>query len=242
MSSYRPKPRRNHSARNALLWLLFALAIIGAGTWFFYNFVLNYDFEGFTPGTEPVQTFLPEGGYIKEQYPPFDPNAKTTPTPMPTPRPTPIPQDKYALLEQRLKVPANGGLASHGGLSDMRISVVDDYKAFAVKGYGYLDGYDAAKSTVYLVLSTKYGESHRIYQTRRESGCTGILHPDAHGQNLDQSDFVCNIRIEDNFPDGEYRLGVLITRGKGASQMIGYARIDSEYNFMIKSGKIEPII
>lgn len=222
----------------AAMWLLLALAVVSIGGWFFYQFVIMYDFEGVTPGTEPVQEFLPEGGYIRESYPPYDPNKTAAPTPRPTPRPTPIPLDKYALLNKRMLMPETSYEVVQCGLTEFRISAPDDNKAFAVRGWGYLTNMDASKSSVYLVVSTKYGENHRVYLMTRESGSSGMLHPGSTGTNLDQADFVGCVRIEDTFTDGEYRLGVIVVSKETDDQPKGYGRLDPSYNFVVRNGAI----
>lgn len=222
----------------AAMWLLLALAVLSVGGWFFYQFVIMYDFEGLTPGTEPVREFLPEGGYIRESYPPYNPNITGAPTPRPTPQPTAIPMDKYALLDKRLMMPETSYEVVLCGLTEFRISGADSNRAFAVRGWGYLTGMDASKSSVYLVVSTKYGESHRMYLLTREPGASGVLHPADTGTNLDQSDFEGCVRIEDTYIDGEYRLGVIVVSNETSNRPKGYGRLDSGYNFVVKGGQI----
>ena len=235
------KKRIRMSTRRKLVaasQLTLALILIGLGWWFFDTFVIKADHTGHTPGTEPVQTFLPDGGYIREAYPPIDPNATPEPLPLPTPKPTPIPLEKYAMLNRRMLMPTEGYEKVNCGLIEFRISQPDDNRAFAVRGWGYLEGMDAAKSTVYLVISPKYGDNHRAYLMNTESGSTGVYHDPRTGTNLDMSDFNGCIRIEETYADGEYRLGVLVLSSETDYAAKSYARLSDGYNFMVKGSQI----
>ena len=238
MASPKRKRRSWRQIRTAMLWGFLLLCALAVAAWSFYQFVINFDFEGYTPGTEPIQTFLPEGGYIKSLYPPYDPSATLAPTPMPTPRPTPIPLGKYSLLNKRMLIPDANRARIYADLTEFRISTADENRAFAVRGYGYLEGMDASNYDIYLVVSAKYGESHRFYRMTRESGCSGVLHPQERGKNLDQSDFSGCVRIEGTYASGEYRLGVLIAKGNAPDQALGYERLPLNYHFVVESGRI----
>ena len=238
MARRKRRYRSKRQMRTAMLWLFLSVCAVGLCGFAIYQFVIEYDYEGFTPGTQPVETFLPEGGYIKGNYPPFDPNATLAPTPLPTPRPTSIPLEKYSLLNKRMLIPDANQARIFTELVDFRISTADDNRAFAVRGYGYLEGLNAAKHSVYLVVSTMYGENHRFYRMNQESGGSGVLHPKERGQNLDQADFSGCVRIEGTYANGEYRLGILIAKGETADQALGYARLETGYHFVVESGRI----
>lgn len=223
----------------ALTWFavcLMALVALGA---LFYQFVIDFDFESFTEGTGARQAFLPEEGYTKVSYPPQPYAAGETPqpTPMPTPRPTPVPIDKYAMLNKRMMIPT-GYEVVYAGLTECRASLPDNDRALVLRGWGYLEELDATKSNIYVVVSTKYGDTHRFYLAKKESGSTGLIHDPATGTNLDQADFSCNIRIEDTYQDGEYRLGVVVSNRDGRDTTSGYTRIGPDYNFSVTNGRI----
>lgn len=239
MAGRRRSPSPYRSKSSALMWFALCMMILTVLGAIFYQFVIKYDFEGFSSGEEPLRDFVPEDGYQRVSYPPSLLEPGTTPTspPVPTPRPTPIPLDKYAMRNTSIMMPKT----DHAVLCDLtecRASEPDDNRALVVRGWGYLENLDASGSQVYLAVSTKFGDNHRMYLTQRESGSSGIIHSASTGVNLDQADFSAIIRIENTFADGDYRLGVVVQNRNGKKQTLGYARLDSIYNFTIQGGKI----
>ncbi len=220
------------------MWFALCLMGIALSIALFYN-LINRDYESYTDGLTKLEPFVPEEGYQPISYPPlaFDPNATPEPTVQPPPAPTPIPLDKYALLNKRMMIPDSYDVV-HSGVTECRASEPDDNRALVLRGWGYLDELDAKNSSVYLVVSTKFGDNHRFYLTKPESGSSGIIHDANTGRNLDQADFSVIVRIEDTYQDGDYRLGLVVINKDGKSQTKGYTRLDTRYNFGIKDGKI----
>ena len=236
----RYSPTRYQHKSTAFLWFLFGVMIIAALGALVYQFVIQFDFESFTSGEEPLGVFLPEDGYTMVSHPPqldTDDGDGLLPSAVVTPRPTEIPIEKYALLNKRMLIPSNN-VKVYGDLTQVRSSEPDDNRALVLRGWGYIEGLDARDSQIYIAVSPKYGDSHRIYLATRESGSTGLIHDKTTGTNLDQADFSINIRIEDTYQDGDYRLGVLVVNTKGKKKTSGYARLSPDYNFNVTRKRI----
>lgn len=231
-----PTPFRRKSS--AITWFLLCLSVLLVGVALFYQFVIAYDYEPFTDGETPIEDFIPPDGYEPVEYPPLTSQQQDgQPTPGPGIRPTPVPIDKQAMLNRRLIIPSSYDVVL-GDLTECRASAPDDNRMLVTRGFGYLEDQDASGSIVYLVVSSKYGEGNRFYQTTRESGSTGIIHDQRTGKYLDQADFACNIKIEDTYQDGDYRLGLMVIHRDGKTETRGYTRLDPKYNFTVSKGKI----
>ena len=237
-----PRPRKRSPAtfrrkRSALAWFVLCLLILGAAGWGFRQFVIQFNFESYTDSSAPLAPFLPADGYAESSYPPRADPYLSTPTPQPLLAPTPIPIERLAMLNPRLQMPSNANVV-YCGLISCASSSADNNLVLCARGWGYLEGLDAAKSKVYLVVSTLYGDTHRFYLATREAGSTNIIHDPKTGTNLDQADFSAYIRIESTYIESDYRLGVMVVNQDGKNQTQGYARLDPQYNFTVQAGRI----
>lgn len=240
MSSRRRSPSPFRSKNAAVTWFMLGLMILIVLGALFYQFIVNYDFESFTAGDQPIGNYVPEeGGYVASQYPP-DPYAggeTPAPTALTMQQPTPVPIDRYAMMNKRMLMPDSYEKV-YGGLTECRASEPDNNRVLVVRGWGYLESLNAGKSQVYLAVSSKYGNTHRFYLTTRESGSTAMIHDSSTGTNLDKADFYAAIKIEDTYQDGDYRLGIVVTNTENGIQLSGYTRLDADYNFNVDNGQI----
>lgn len=239
MGSPRKSPSQFQRSGTAFIWFIVWMLVLFVAAVLFYQVFIRGDYESYTDGKTPVTDFVPKDGYLKIEYPEYamDPDSEPTPLPVPTPRVTPIPLDDYALVNKRLLIPETYDVVL-ADLVECRSSSADDGRALVVRGWGYLENRDALNAQIYLVVSTKFGENHRFYLTRRLSGSSGLVHDATTGRNLDQADFAVNVRVEDTYTDGEYRMGIMVIAKEGSEQYRGYTRLDPKYNFNVLKGKI----
>lgn len=239
MGSSRRSPPQYRSAGTAIIWFVVCLIALIVGALLFYYFVVDFDYQSFVDPNDASQAFLPPDGYQPQDYPELaiDPDASPTPHPMRAPQPTPVPVDSYAILDRRMMLPDSYDTVI-GDLTECRISTPDDNHVLVLRGYGYMEGRDAFDAQIYMVVSANYSDSHRFYQVKTESGSTGLLHDATTGRNLDQSDFVVNIRVDDTYQEGEYRLGLLVINREDGATARGYTRLSTKYNFLVSKGRI----
>ena len=158
-------------------------------------------------------------------------------TPKPTLRPTPVPLEKYSMRNTQVLMAENDGLGNVA-LTDFRVSEPDGNKLVCVRGWGYITGRDAAKSEIYLAVSTKNGYNHRFYNVDRQSGSTGIVHDPSTGKNLDQADFAAAFSVE-TYGDGEYKLGVVSHNRVSKKETIkSYYPLGDDYDFRVAGGRV----
>ncbi len=240
--STRRSPAQFRSKVTSVVMFVVCMSLLGGAVYLGYQ-ALSFDYSGYIPFGSTARPFMPEGGF--KEAPPenamdLEEYVEPTMTPGPTLAPTPIPLELYAVRDTKVLMTGTDKLGEVA-LTLCEPSAADSKKVMMVRGWGYIRGTDAARSNIFLAVSTKNGEDHRFYKTIRQSGSTGIQHDPATGKNLDQSDFAAAFSV-DTYDDGIYRLGLLIEaldeNGKKVVER-AYYPLGDEHIFSVVSGRIQ---
>lgn len=162
---------------------------------------------------------------------------RPTPTPMPAPQATPIPSAAYVNLVQRQDWPQTTG-ACRANLTEYLSGRDPEGRSYLViRGWAFLEGYDAFYGMIYLTVTRDEDEEPAIYSTISTPGYNGIDHGSERGENLEQADFLAALNCS-NLPDGRYTLGVRVAHGANGGGVMGEQRFPEEYAFFVVNGRM----
>ena len=163
------------------------------------------------------------------------------PTPMPTPQATPLPLQLYSLQNTRMVMPQDATAAGEAEITSLKVSAGDDNRSVVVQGWAFLEGCDAEKSTIYLVVSTESGTINRFYQVSVQPGSSGVTHDPSKGQNLERADFRAAFKVG-TYEEGVYKLGLLVSNQQGKGKALqGYFSMGGQYQFYVKSNAVASV-
>ncbi|MEG2624442.1 MAG: hypothetical protein RSC06_16250, partial [Clostridia bacterium] len=192
MGDKRQSPAQFRHKGAAIAWFVIALSVLVVGTYLAISMLARYDYEQMLPEDAKLRVTLPEEGYVPATPTPTPVPVVTPrplPTPMPTPNATPLPLDWLSSHDTRMVMPRDTSAKGEAGFTGMSTSDGDENQVMLVTGWAFLDGFDAQKANVYLVVSAKSGSISKFYEVDVLPGSTGIVHDASRGTNLERADF-----------------------------------------------------
>ncbi|MGI6174170.1 MAG: hypothetical protein ACOYI8_09790 [Christensenellales bacterium] len=242
MDKRRYSPPSFRKKSTAVLWFLVGVALLFAAG-LFLRHILSLDYASYIAEDYPQKNTLAEGGYVAITPPPV---AVVTPSPQmrdyaqATPSPTKVPYEKYSTKAQRVVMPDMMFDTVEAEITRFETSQADDNQVLFIEGWGFLKGYDAELSRVYIALSSFHASDYRFYNVARRTDF-GTEFGSGSGENLQYAGFESIIRI-DLLPDGMYNLGVFVVNQINKKETAeGYLSLASSTRFTVKNGAVESI-
>lgn len=241
MRSKRTSPTFFKSRAASIACFVLAIALLTLVVYLGVGMLTRFDYDDAIPEDAELRVNLLDDDYVAptpEPTPTPAPVRALLPTPAPAPSPTPLPLSVYCLQNTRLVMPRKTDAPIQAGMTSLYVSKSDDSKSVVITGYAFLEGYDAEKSKIYLVISGKSAAVRRFYEVTLLPGSTGIHHDPALGQNLDRADFRAAFSVR-AYEDGPYRVGVLVVNTVNRKQTsAGYADFPGNAEFTVKSNAV----
>jgi len=204
--------------------LLFALVSVG------YLFLLQGDISSLIPKPSasdaasvtaspvPSATPAPEATAV-ETIAPTD-----TPTPAPTGTPIPFEQLSLPLGEAAPEVPETADEALKLGLSELRAFNEAGQKVVIVSGYAYIEGLDAANSTVYLLVSNAANADRLgLYPAVCAPEMANLSFEESSGANLTNAFFTARLDVSE-YGEGAFLVSVVVVNEDKAAMNFFDAR------------------
>ncbi len=210
--------------RAFLKFLIGELLLIGIAC-FIYLFMLQGDVSVLLPApvqnteapvvTEPVPTEAPATPVPTEAPATPVPTEVVTiaPTEAPTPVPTstPVPFEALSLPagETAPELPVMADEKLKLGMSECRAFTEAGQNILIVGGHAYIEGLDAANSTIYLVVSDAMGNVIGVYPAVSAPETANLSFDEASGANLSNAFFTVKIDVAEYF-FGSYMLSAVV--------------------------------
>ena len=200
-----------------LRFLIGELLLIGIAC-FVYLFILQGDVSVLLPSATPAPTDAPATEAPATALPATATPAPTevvtiAPTEAPTPEPTatPIPFEALSLPmgENAPEVPLMADERLKLGMSECRAFNEAGQKVLLVSGHAYIEGLDAAKSTVYLQVSDVMGTVIGLYPAVSAPETANLSFEESSGTNLESAFFTAKIDISEYFW-GSYMISAVV--------------------------------
>lgn len=223
--------------RAFLKFLIGELLLVGIAC-FVYLFILQGDVSVLIPKhvqnteapaateTEVPQTDAPVSTEAPTPVPTEAPTPVPTeaPTPVPTEEPTPVPTSTpvpFELISLPLgdtapEVPPMADEKLKLGMSECRAFTEAGQNVLLVAGHAYIEGLDAAESSIYLAVSDAMGNQIGIYPAVSAPETANLSFDEASGANLSNSFFTAKIDVNEYF-FGSYMLSAVVVNGDKVS-------------------------
>ncbi len=234
--------------RAFLKFLIGELLLIGIAC-FVYLFILQGDVTVLLPDpvqkaeeTAPAPTEVPATAVpaTATPAPTPAPTAVVTiaPTEAPTPEPTatPVPFESISLPmgETAPEVPVMADEKLKLGMSECRAFNEAGQNVLIVSGHAYIEGLDAAVSTVYLVVSDAMGNLIGVYPAVSAPETANLSFEESSGTNLANAFFTAKIDVSEYF-FGSYMISaVVVNEDKVAMNYFD----SSTFHFMYMDGVV----
>lgn len=137
------------------------------------------------------------------------PEPTEAPTPAPTATPVPFEQLSLPLGDAAPEVPVMPDEKLKMGMSECRAFTDAGQNVLLVAGHAYIEGLDAAKSTVYLVVSDAMGNLIGVYPAVSAPETANLSFDEASGANLANAFFTAKIDVNEYF-FGSYMLSAVV--------------------------------
>ena len=222
-----------------LRFLIGELLLIGVAC-FVYLFILQGDVSVLLPSGTPASTDAPATEVPAEATPAPTPEATPVvtiaPTEAPTPEPTatPIPFEALSLPmgENAPEVPLMADEKLKLGMSECRAFTSAGQNVLMVSGHAYIEGLDAANSTVYLQVSDAMGTVIGLYPAVCAPETANLSFEESSGTNLEKAFFTAKIDVSEYFW-GSYMLSAVVVNEDRAA--MNYFD-DSTFHFIYTEG------
>lgn len=164
--------------------------------------------------------------------------ATIAPTEAPTPAPTgtPVPFELISLPagNDAPEAPVMPDDKLKLGLSECSAFTEAGQNVLVVGGHAYIEGRDAAESTIYLVVSDVMGQPIDMYPAVSAPETANLSFEESSGTNLQNAFFTANIDVSE-FMDGSYMLSAVVVNEDKVSMNYFDNRT---FHFMVQEGAI----
>jgi len=180
-----------------------------------YLFVLQADVTNLLPAPvqdEPAATATPEPTATATPEPTAVATIEPTAEPTPAPSATPVPFEELAsaLGEDAPEVPALPDASLKLGMSEFRAFNEAGQRVLVIGGHAYIEGLDAANSTVYIAVSDAgMGQLIDMYEAVSAPETANLSFEESSGANLESAFFTAKIDVSEYY-FGSYILSVVV--------------------------------
>ena len=190
-----------------------------------------------TPTDAPTPEPTPEGTPTPEPTPIPTPTPEPTATPEPTPEPTAIPADAFSAFNMNgFTVPPRSNNIT-ADLPIIYVSQPNNNSVIRIDGYAYIDEntFDGATANYYLIVTQSATGRQIAYQSAKKAGASGVDHSGAQCLHPDATDFEVIADVS-AFPNGEYKLGVVIMYTRNNVPIYAYHEFSD--TFTVEGGTV----
>ena len=239
MDNRRRSPAQFKKKSSAVKAFLLGIALLLVCVWG-VKYVISLDYASHVDENFEQKETLPEDGYTAVTPEPVTVTEEPTQKRVflqSTPSPTKIPYEKYSSKAQRITMPDALFDTVQAEITRLEPSEADGNKILQIEGWGFLEGYDAQSSTIYVAISQYYGSDYRFYNVALR---TDLSAENGTGKekNLQYSGFDAIINI-DTLADGVYNLGVYIVNQYTKKDTAeGYLSLARTTAFTVKDGAV----
>lgn len=163
-----------------------------------------------------------------------------TATPTPAPSATPIPLDQLSMAagEEAPELPSVLNDSLKLGMNEFRAFTDAGQNVLTVGGYAFIEGRDAAKSSIYLVVSNAdTGTMVGMYPATITPENDILSFSESDGENLSNAFFTINLDVSE-YPDTSYMLSVVVVN----EDMVAFNFFDTRiFHFIIEDGVLEVV-
>lgn len=180
-----------------------------------YLFVLQADVTSLlpaSPANEATVTATPEAAATETPAPTPVETIEPTSEPTPAPTATPIPFEELSrsMGEEAPEAPALPDASLKLGMSEFRAFNEAGQMALILKGHAYIEGLDAANSTIYVMVSDAgMGQLVDMYQAVSAPETASLSFEESSGSNLANAFFTAKIDVSEYYA-GSYLLSVVV--------------------------------
>ncbi len=180
-----------------------------------YLFVLQADVTNLLPAPvqeEPAATDVPEPVVTATPEPTTVATIEPTAEPTPAPSATPVPYEELSqgMGELAPEIPALPDNELKLGMSEFRAFNEAGQMVLSLSGHAYIEGLDAAKSTVYIrVADAGMGQTVDVYEAVSAPETANLSFEESSGANLENAFFTARIDVSEYF-FGSYIMSVVV--------------------------------
>lgn len=168
------------------------------------------------------------------------PTIASSATPVPTPAVTPIPLSELSMPagEEAPDLPEVLDDSLKLGMNEFRAFTDAGQSVLIVGGYAFIEGLDAAKSTVYLVVfDADSGLVTGMYPTTPTPENANLSFSESSGDNLASAFFTINLDVSE-YPDTSYMLSVMVVN----EEKVAFNFFDNRtFHFIIEDGVLSVV-
>lgn len=207
-----------------------------------YLFLLQGDISSLLPApvSVPEATATPAPTEVPAPTPTAVVTIAPTQEPTPAPTGTPIPFEELSLPagEDAPEVPALPDELLKLGMSEFRAFTDGGQKVMLVSGYAYIEGLDAAKSSIYLLVSNAAdGSQLGMYPAVSAPETASLSFEESSGSNLANAFFTAKLDVSE-FGDNAYLLSAVVVNEDKVSMNFFDSRT---FHFTIWDGELSVV-
>lgn len=165
------------------------------------------------------------------------PSAEATSAPTPIPSATPIPLEELSIAagEDAPELPSALNDSLKLGMNEFKAFTEAGQNVLTVGGYAFIEGLDAAKSSIYLVVSdADTGNLVGMYPATITPENDILSFSESDGENLSNAFFTINLDVSE-YPETSYMLSAVVVNGDTVAFNFFDNRI---FHFTIAEGEL----